>query len=218
MTPSAPAPTTTSSKRDAVPLCERGPQRADAAVRVAVQLARGALDRLERRRERRERPLVRGELDDAVEPELALHLLDRLSRLVRDEIRDRAAEEPVTSLTRLVAGRARFLRQNSSPPAIPASAAAIARDPAVRASGTAAATFSFATRFLILRTTQPTTAFRLLTMPMSTSLGLEVTLPDARMLENEEAAPAALDGSFDEKSPPGPAGGMAPEDRDEGTS
>ena len=70
---------------DAVPLGERAAEALRAAVRIAVQLERRARDRLVRRRERPVRPLVRGELDDALEPELALDLLDRLARLVRDE-------------------------------------------------------------------------------------------------------------------------------------
>ena len=77
---------------DAVPLGERAPEAPRAAVRVAVELERRALDRLLRGRERPVRPLVRGELDDALEPELALDLLDRLARLVRDEPVERGAD------------------------------------------------------------------------------------------------------------------------------
>ena len=68
-------------------LRQRGAQPPGAAVRVAVQLRGRALDRLERRRKRPERPLVGGELDAALEPQLPLHLLDRLARLVRNEAR-----------------------------------------------------------------------------------------------------------------------------------
>ena len=68
-------------------------QPVGAAVRVAVQLAGAARDRLERRGKRPERALVRRELDDALEPELALHLLDGLARLVRAEAVDLGAEE-----------------------------------------------------------------------------------------------------------------------------
>src|SRR5690349_7206752 len=82
-----------SSRVFAVAVGERGPQRVHAAVGVAVELAHRPLDRLDRRRERRERALVRRELHDAVEAELALHLLDGLAGLVRDEIGDRAPEE-----------------------------------------------------------------------------------------------------------------------------
>ena len=95
MQPSAPAPTQTSLERDAVALGERRVQPVRAAVRVAVQLARRARHRLERGRERPERPLVRRELDDALEPELALHVLDRLPRLVRRQRVDARPEERV---------------------------------------------------------------------------------------------------------------------------
>src|SRR5205823_10921777 len=80
------------------PLGERRPEPVGAAVRVAVQLGRAPLDRLARFRERPERAFVRGELDDSVEPELALHLLDRLARLVRNEVVDRRREEAVRDL------------------------------------------------------------------------------------------------------------------------
>ena len=80
---------------NAVPFGERGAQAVRAAVRVAVQARRrSAADRLERLRERAERPFVRGELDDALEPELALHLLDRLARLVRDDPASAGREKP----------------------------------------------------------------------------------------------------------------------------
>jgi hypothetical protein len=55
-----------------------------AAVGISIQLAACALERLERRRERPERALVRRELDDPLQAELALYLLDRLPRLVRN--------------------------------------------------------------------------------------------------------------------------------------
>src|SRR5204863_7444698 len=71
----------------------RRPQPVGAAVGVTVEVGRRPLERLERRRQRRERALVRRELDDAVDPELALHLLDRLPGLVRDERVDGGAEE-----------------------------------------------------------------------------------------------------------------------------
>ena len=89
---------------NAVPLGERGAKRPGAAVGIAVELERSALHRLERGRKRRKRPLVRGELDDPVEPELALHRLDRLARLVRHEAVDRGAEE----------AQALFLRKEST--------------------------------------------------------------------------------------------------------
>src|SRR5207237_5085392 len=80
------------------PLGEGRPEPVGATVRVAVQLGRAPLDRLARGRERPERAFVRGKLDDALEPELALHLLDRLARLVRNEIVDRGREEAVRNL------------------------------------------------------------------------------------------------------------------------
>ena len=83
---------------DVVPLGERRAQPVGAAVRVAVELLDLAPQRLERLRERPERPLVRRELDHPLEPELALHLLDRLPRLVRNEIPDGRLEERIGDL------------------------------------------------------------------------------------------------------------------------
>ena len=68
-----------------------------AAVRVAVELRDRALDRLDRAGERPERPLVEAELDDPLEPQLALDLLDGLARLVRDEPDERADRRRCTS-------------------------------------------------------------------------------------------------------------------------
>ena len=78
---------------DAVAPRERLTEPVRAAVRVAVQLERGTRDRLLRARERAVRALVRRELDDALEAQLALDLLDRLPRLVRDEPRERGADQ-----------------------------------------------------------------------------------------------------------------------------
>src|SRR5581483_10026272 len=80
---------------DAEALGERAAQLPGSSVRVAVQVGDAALERLERRRKRPERPLVRRELDTALEPELALHLLDRLAGLVRHEVANRRPEEAV---------------------------------------------------------------------------------------------------------------------------
>ena len=80
------------------PFRERRAQAIGAAVGVAVQLVGATLDRLARPRERPERPFVRRQLDDALEPELALDLLDRLPRLVRDEVVDGGLEEAVRDL------------------------------------------------------------------------------------------------------------------------
>src|SRR5207237_7102354 len=79
----------------AVPLGERDAEEIPAAVRVAVELRRRALHRLERRGEWAERALVGGELDDALESQLALDLLDRLAGLVRDEVPESGVEECV---------------------------------------------------------------------------------------------------------------------------
>ena len=63
------------------------------SVRVPVRLGQRASDRLERLRKRPERPLVRRELDDPVEPELALDRLGGLSRLVRNEPLERRPDK-----------------------------------------------------------------------------------------------------------------------------
>jgi hypothetical protein len=68
---------------------ERVPEPPGAAVRIPVELARGACDRLLRSREGPVGPLVRGEFDDPLETELSLDLFDRLAGLVRDEVCER---------------------------------------------------------------------------------------------------------------------------------
>ena len=146
MIPSAPAPTITSSNATPCALGERRAQRPDAAVGIAVELEHAALHRLERGGERRERPLVRGELDDALQPELALHRLDRLARLVRDETVDRGAEEAQASFS-LCAGRA-----------VRAGLASPARG---RRSSTAFAVGEADDRVAVLIVTMPITAFLL---------------------------------------------------------
>ena len=83
---------------DVVPLGEGRTQAVGAAVRVPVQVPRLARERLERLGKRPVRPLVRGELDHPLEPELALHLLDRLPRLVRNEIPHGRLEERIRKL------------------------------------------------------------------------------------------------------------------------
>ena len=145
---------------DAVQLGQGGPQRVRRPVRVAVQLPREPLDRLDGGRERRERAFVRGELDDSREPQLALHLLDGLAGLVRDDVRDRAAEQPVAHPALL--SPPRFLRQKNTAP--PTAASAPAATPPVRALGATPCAFFFAARFPAFRTTQPITALRLLRM------------------------------------------------------
>ena len=59
-----------------------------AAVGVAVQLGRGLREGVERLRERAERALVGRELDHPLEAELPLDLLDRLPRLIGDDVPD----------------------------------------------------------------------------------------------------------------------------------
>jgi Lon protease-like protein len=74
-------------------LGEGRPEAVGAAVGIAVQLGRPSRDRLESLGERPELALVGGELDDAVKAELALYLLDRLPRLVRDQRAEGGTEE-----------------------------------------------------------------------------------------------------------------------------
>jgi hypothetical protein len=93
-----------------VELGQRCPEAVGTAVGVAVQLRGRTRDRLERGREGAERSLVRGELDDQVEPELALDLLHGLAGLVWDEIANRGSEEAVGDL-----GEALFARAGHSP-------------------------------------------------------------------------------------------------------
>ena len=94
MIASAPAPVITCGRRHPVPLGESVPQMERAAVGIAVERAGVALHGLERSRKRAPGPLVRGELDDALEPELALYLLLRLARLVRNEPVESRTKEP----------------------------------------------------------------------------------------------------------------------------
>ncbi len=114
MIASAPAPVITFAGVDAVALGDRVAEVERAAVGVAVERRGAPLERLERRRERAPRPLVRGELDDALEPELALHLLLRLPRLVRDEPVEGGAEEAHRGTTRRRAAPARRRPSSSS--------------------------------------------------------------------------------------------------------
>src|SRR5256885_3986758 len=76
-----------------VALGERRTKPVSPTVRIAVQLTRRALQRLERLWKRPEGSLVRRELDDALEPQLALDLFDRLPRLVRDDVLERGPEQ-----------------------------------------------------------------------------------------------------------------------------
>src|SRR4051794_20856478 len=78
---------------DAVALGERAAQKVGAAVRVAVELGRAPLDRLERLREGPVLALVGRKLDNPFQPEFTLHLLHRLARFVRDEALEGGSEE-----------------------------------------------------------------------------------------------------------------------------
>src|SRR2546423_4489679 len=157
-----------------VPLRERRTKPVSPTVRIAVQLTRRALQRLERLRERPERPLVRSELDDALEPELALNLFDRLSRLVRDDVLERGPEKAGGNLPQrhpaYVGVSSDFLRQNHNAPPIAAKIEAIADlfSPACSpAPGTASRAFLLPTFFATFHTPQPSTAFRRLTIPIA---------------------------------------------------
>src|SRR5207248_10148237 len=94
---------------------------------------------------------------------------------------------------------ARFLRLSTSSP--PRAASDPATAPPLRAFGTAPCALRLAARFPIFTTSQPMTALRLLTMLML----------DLRSLGRGYPIPGV-------NHPPGPAGGMTPEDGDEGTS
>ena len=150
---------------DPVTLGERSPQLVDAAVGVTVQAACSAFDRLDRSRERRIGAFVGSELDDARETELALHLLDRLAGLVRDERRQRRPQEAV--FRHSAALPFDFLRQNMTAPPVAAAIVAIAdllRPAWSPVPGTAQFAFSLTTHLPIFQTPQPRTAFRLFTM------------------------------------------------------
>ena len=92
-------------ERHPVPFGERLVQPVAAAVRVAVQVPGSAVERLERRRERAERAFVRGELDHAREPELALDVLDGLARLVGRQRVDAGPKEGVARSPRIRSSR-----------------------------------------------------------------------------------------------------------------
>src|SRR5262249_14272261 len=153
-----------------------------AAVGVAVQLVLGALERLERRRKRPEGTLVRRELDHPLQAQLALHLLDRLPRLVRDELGDRPAKErPLAHSSG--GGPSPFelavaLRTSNAPPVAVTTAARTAglfgRFACRSTDGTALLAalraFCLAVNLTASQTAQPSTAFRLVMTPMGSSL------------------------------------------------
>ena len=72
---------------------ERLPEPVRPTVGVAVELEGRALDRLLRTGERPIGALVRGQLDDPLEPELALDLLHRLAGLIGDEPREGGSDQ-----------------------------------------------------------------------------------------------------------------------------
>ena len=81
-----------------MPFRERFVQPVDATVGVAVELGCGARERFEGGRERAQRPLVGRELDDPVEPELALHVFHWLARLVGGQPVDARPEEGIAQI------------------------------------------------------------------------------------------------------------------------
>jgi ATP-dependent Lon protease len=76
-------------------LGERRPEAVGTAVWIAVELGGPSRDRLERLGKGPELALVRCELDDPVEAELALDLFDRLPGLIRDQRAEGGTEERV---------------------------------------------------------------------------------------------------------------------------
>src|SRR5438094_108638 len=150
---------------------ECDPKAVRPTVRIAVQVAGRALQRLERLWEGPERPFVRGELDNAFEAELSLNLFDRLARLVGDDPCERGPEEAGGNLRHYEPGvvSSDFLRQNQSAPPAAASIDAIAPlfNPACSpVPGTAARALRFPNFFANFHTPQPSTAFRRLMIPM----------------------------------------------------
>src|SRR6266566_5231863 len=111
---------------------------------------RAPLERLERDRKWPEGALVRRELDDPLEAELALHRFDRPPRLVRNELGDRAAKERRAAHSVGVVPSELFLRQNINPAPAAATAATIAglfgRFVSRSTPGTAVFAFFFAAR------------------------------------------------------------------------
>src|SRR5581483_6495325 len=80
-------------RRHVVLLRQRLAERARGAIRVAVQPVERGLQRLPHRRRRRERVLVRRELDRPGHPQLPLDLPGGLARLVGPEVEDRVVRE-----------------------------------------------------------------------------------------------------------------------------
>src|SRR4029453_14490741 len=144
---------------------ERSAQSIGPAVRVAVQLRLGTLECHACLRKRPQRPLVGRKLHDSFEAELALNLLDGLTRFVRDDVCERATEKARGKLPGYdcEASSADFLRQTQSTPPTAASIDAIA--PLFRPAwspdpGTAVFAFCFPNAFSTLHTPQPSRALR----------------------------------------------------------
>src|SRR5205085_8297419 len=106
-----------------VPLCKRRAQSVRAAVGIPVEVACGSFHCFESGRKRPERSLVRRELDDTLQAELALDFLHRLARLVRNEFRQRRADEAAVGHSVFLPD---FFRQKKSVPPIVARSVAIA--------------------------------------------------------------------------------------------
>src|SRR6185295_15914538 len=126
-------------------------------------------ERLERTWERTVRPFVRRQLHDPLEPELPLHLVDRLTRLVRDDSRKSRPQQAGRNLHYLPGVSSDFFRQIHSAP--PAAAAIEARAPLFSPAwspvpGTASFAFCLPNSLAIFQTPQPSRALRRLTIPM----------------------------------------------------
>src|SRR5207253_2867502 len=80
-------------ERDVVAFRKRGAQAVRPAVRIAVQLPEGSLERSQRSREGAVGAFVRSELDDPLDAELSLDLLGRLSRFVWNDSPERRKEQ-----------------------------------------------------------------------------------------------------------------------------
>src|SRR5918994_50401 len=221
---------------DPVACGERVAEVEGAAVGVAVEGTGAPLERLDRGRQRSPRPLVRRELDDPVEPELALHLFLGLPGLVRTEAVERGAEQAHPQAAYEPAGggssSSELLRRlNQSRPPRAATIVAIAplfgRFEPSTVPGSASFAFFLSTRLAITHVSQPVNAFRLLKMPIGTGpyqpalrdrAGSEATLQASARSESARRIPSMRRKS---KPPPlrqgggsgrkaGPAGGTAP--------
>ena len=157
---------------DTVPLRERAAEVEGAAVGIAVERPRAPLHRLQGSREGLPRAFVRRELDDAIEPELALDLLLRLPGSYGTRP-SRAARKSVTARSDF-GYRRLVVRALAAPePEHPDDCADAGRDRAlVRAlrpldgAGNGAFALCFNTVFAPTQVSQPSTAYRLLNMLM----------------------------------------------------